>query len=95
MAIKRIENVFCDLVDAQRILREIFILRHLNNPYIVKVLNVFATNEFPTNDEIYIVMEYMPFDLSKTLSSKQYWTEEPIRYIMYMLLCSPQSLVLN
>ncbi|KAK8812182.1 hypothetical protein WA158_007416 [Blastocystis sp. Blastoise] len=92
VAIKRIQNIFADLTDAHRILREIYILRNIQHEFVVKLLNVYVNDDFPTNNDIYIVMEYMPFDLSKTLKSNQYWDEQPIKYIMYQLLVGVEFL---
>ena len=41
VAIKRLTKVLDDLVDAKRVLREIYILRHLNHENLISLLNVF------------------------------------------------------
>jgi serine/threonine protein kinase len=40
VAIKRLANIFEDVVDAKRVLREIYILRHLRHDNIIRLLNV-------------------------------------------------------
>ena len=36
VAIKRIQHVFRNQTDAKRIYREMYFLRHLNNPHVIK-----------------------------------------------------------
>ena len=40
VAVKRIRNVFRNQTDAKRVYREMYILRHLNNPHVIKLYDV-------------------------------------------------------
>ena len=57
MAIKRIGDVFRVETDTRRFLREIHILRHLNHPNIIRVLDAFYPGGEDTFSELYIVFE--------------------------------------
>eukprot|EP00397_Hematodinium_sp_SG-2012_P009233 GEMP01009310.1.p1 GENE.GEMP01009310.1~~GEMP01009310.1.p1 ORF type:complete len:421 (+),score=83.14 GEMP01009310.1:23-1264(+) len=66
VAIKRSREIFDDLIDAKRMLREISILARLDNTNIVKLYDLIIpqTKDF---DEMYMVMEYADADLLKLL----------------------------
>jgi hypothetical protein len=57
VAIKRIGDVFRVETDTRRFLREIHILRHLNHPNIIRVLDAFYPGDALTFSELYIVFE--------------------------------------
>ena len=57
MAIKRFGDVFRVETDTRRFLREIHILRHLNHPNIIRVLDAFYPGDEDTFSELYIVFE--------------------------------------
>lgn len=71
MAIKRVKNVFEDEVDCKRILREVMLMRKLNHPSVVKVIEVLKPEGASSEDfhELYIVMEYMQSDIKKLIRS--------------------------
>lgn len=54
MAIKKIGHMFVDLEDTKRVLREIYILRHLNNPFIIRLRDVFVTSSFKSDNALYV-----------------------------------------
>lgn len=97
MAIKRIPNLFMDNQDTKRILREIYILRHLNSSFVVGLKNVFPSPNFDTDKTMYllrnslflryIVMDYMITDLYKVITSPQFFAIDHVRYILYQILC--------
>eukprot|EP00602_Paraphysomonas_sp_CaronLab_P006898 CAMPEP_0185023074 /NCGR_PEP_ID=MMETSP1103-20130426/5774_1 /TAXON_ID=36769 /ORGANISM="Paraphysomonas bandaiensis, Strain Caron Lab Isolate" /LENGTH=544 /DNA_ID=CAMNT_0027555491 /DNA_START=52 /DNA_END=1686 /DNA_ORIENTATION=- len=59
VAIKRIQNIFDSSTDAKRIYREIFILRHMKHPNIIRLLDVKAPKLDPTkhSDKIHLRMD--------------------------------------
>lgn len=57
-AIKRFKGLFEDLVDCKRILREVTLLRKLNHPNIIKLLDIVPPLDPVNFDDLYIVMEY-------------------------------------
>ena len=58
MAIKRFEGIFEDLIDCKRILREITILRLLDHPNVVKILDILEPRNAKGFNELYVVMDY-------------------------------------
>ena len=73
VAIKRMPNVFDDLVDGKRILRELALLKQLKHPNIVNLIEVIIPdNDFENFNEVYLVLEYAPGDLRKLLQSKYF-----------------------
>jgi mitogen-activated protein kinase 1/3 len=59
VAIKRVKNVFEDDVDCKRILREITLMRKMNHPSVVKIIEIIEPTNSKDFRELYIVMEYM------------------------------------
>ena len=85
VAIKSVKGIFENIYDAKRILREISILRILNHPHIVKIIEVIVTERsFRT---IYIVMESAQSDLKKIVKSATYLDFEQVRYMFYQAVC--------
>jgi mitogen-activated protein kinase 1/3 len=67
VAIKRyLNNLYCislngifdDEIDCKRILREICILRELNHPNLISIVEILEPKDPKTFDTIYVVMEY-------------------------------------
>ena len=71
MAIKKIGNLFVDLEDTKRVLREIFILRHLRNPFIVNLKDVFVTSSFSDDNTLYGMVAGHHLGTLSWISSKQ------------------------
>lgn len=61
-AIKKISNVFEDLIDAKRIYREVKLLNFLNHPNIIKLVDIIYPESKEFND-LYIVTDTMDTDL--------------------------------
>lgn len=97
MAIKRIGFLFVDAQDTKRVLREMYILRHFNSPYIVSLRDVVPSPTFERDRTMsrlscpfssrYIVMDFMDTDLHKVISSNQFFEIEHVRVILYQILC--------
>ena len=86
VAVKKIDFVFADLKDCRRILREIQMLRCLNHPNIVKIIDIMHPKDIEHYNELYIVLEYFPSDLLKFINSKETLTSTIIKKIMYNIL---------
>jgi len=71
VAIKVFNNVFRDCVDTKRTLREIYLLQRLNHKNIIKIRDLFSTSNIFSFKEIYLVLDYMPFDLRTFLNSNK------------------------
>ena len=86
VAIKRINDVFENLSDATRILREIKLLRLLKHKDIVSVHSILLPpNELDFKD-LYVVFELMETDLHQVIKANDDMTIEHHRYFLYQLL---------
>ncbi|TDH67261.1 hypothetical protein CCR75_002427 [Bremia lactucae] len=86
VAIKKIQNVFSDPIDAKRILRELCILRQLRHPNIVQIREIIAPGDMNRFQDLFVVFEYLPSDLEKLLHSPQFLTAEHLRWLLLDLL---------
>lgn len=88
VAIKKIKDTFIDIVDAKRILRELKLLRHLNNhENIVSIVDIMSVPpNTPMFDDIYIVTNLMESDLERIIQSKQVLTNQHLQYFLYQIL---------
>ncbi len=85
VAIKREENVFGDLLDCKRILREIKLLRHLSHRNIVRLIDV-RTSSAPDYDALLLILELEASDVKKLLKSSEYIDPDEVKLIIYELL---------
>ena len=60
VAIKKIQNVFADPIDAKRILRELCIVRQLNHPNLVQIKEILRPHDINHFADLYVVFEYLP-----------------------------------
>ena len=88
VAIKREAGVFEDLVDCKRLLREIKLLRRLQQANIVKLIEVLISPLQTVNnfDTIYLVLEIADASLSNLIRSKIYLDPKQIRKIVYNMM---------
>jgi len=87
-AIKKVKNVFEDLVDAKRILREIKLLQHLGsheNVTSVKDIMIGPPDKDDFKD-LYIVTELFECDLDRIIGSSQKLTDGHFQYFVYQML---------
>lgn len=87
VAIKNIPKTFDDLVDAKRIVREIRLMRHLQHPNIVTVLDVMRPPSLAAFEDTYIVTDLMETDLHRVINSPEPLSSDHIAYITYQMLC--------
>ncbi|KDO34828.1 CMGC/MAPK protein kinase [Saprolegnia parasitica CBS 223.65] len=86
LAIKNVPNAFNDLVDAKRILREIRLMRHLNHPYLVNLVDLIRPSSLREFNDVYIVTDLMETDLHRVINSNQSITDDHIQYFLYQML---------
>ena len=88
VAIKKIKNVFADVVDAKRILRELKLLRHFNShENIITIYDIMAVQPNTLAfDDIYIVTNLMESDLERIIRSRQILTDQHFQYFLYQIL---------
>eukprot|EP01064_Diplonema_japonicum_P019340 TRINITY_DN2803_c2_g2_i2.p1 TRINITY_DN2803_c2_g2~~TRINITY_DN2803_c2_g2_i2.p1 ORF type:complete len:379 (+),score=87.99 TRINITY_DN2803_c2_g2_i2:42-1178(+) len=87
LAIKKCANVFRDLGDCKRILREIKLLRFLDQENLLSLRNLLEPLEGRDSfKDIYLVTELFDTDLSNVIQSQQQMNEEHYQYFIYQIL---------
>jgi len=86
VAIKQVKHLFDDLIDCKRILREIAILSRLSHPNIVRLHDVVISEDDPTYNELYIIMELCESDMKKLRKTDVTLTPLHINTLLYNLL---------
>lgn len=80
VAIKKITNIFSDLREGSRVLREMELMTRLNHPNIIKLHQFFRPTSRETFNDIYFVMDLYDTDLSRIIESRQKLTNEHHQY---------------
>ena len=86
VAIKKINNVFENVSDATRMLREIKLLRLLRHPDIVQIKNIMLPPSRREFKDIYVVFELMESDLHQVIKANDNLTPEHYQFFLYQLL---------
>lgn len=86
VAIKKCRDIFSDLTDCKRILREISIMARLRHNNVVELLDVFSPQPVKKFSEIYIVMELADSDLKKLFKQDVALEQIHINTVLYNLL---------
>lgn len=86
VAIKKIQNVFENVADALRILREIKLLRLLKHPDIVDVKHILLPSDPRTFKDLYVVFELMESDLHTVIAANDDLTHDHHKVFLYQLL---------
>lgn len=87
VAIKHLTQIFDDLVDCKRLLREVTILRYLNHPSVVKLREILLPSDVSNFNELFIVMEHAQSDLKKLVKSPVHLDGDHVQLIIYNILC--------
>lgn len=87
VAIKKIKQVFDDLPDTQRILREIKFLKCLDHPNIIRPHTVLTPRNAAAYNTIYVVLEYMDCDLGSAIKlNKGDFDPDHYRFFLFQML---------
>eukprot|EP00939_MAST-03C_sp_MAST-3C-sp1_P002938 g2938.t1 len=88
VAIKKVKEVFEDLVDAKRILREIKLLCHLgSHENVTEIIDIsFAPPNKRDFKDLYIVTELFECDLDRIVTSSQKLSDAHNQYFLYQIL---------
>lgn len=86
------KNIFEDEVDCKRILREITLLRKLDHPNIVKIIEILEPKEPHKFTTLFVVMDYMESDLKKVIRSPINLELAHVQTILYRLCQSVKHL---
>lgn len=84
-ALKIYRNIFQSRVLALRTLREVMILRRINNERIIKIYDLLTPSLVDFNT-IAVVLEYLPFDLKRLCEKLVALKDEHIPKVVYQLL---------
>ncbi|KAI3719545.1 hypothetical protein L6452_20447 [Arctium lappa] len=76
VAIKKIRNAFDNRIDAERTLREIKLLCHVDHENIVKIKDIIRPPDKEKFNDVYIVYELMDTDLHQIICSSQLLTDD-------------------
>ena len=87
VAIKKVNELFADIIDSKRVLREITLLRFMKNRFIVELLDIEYDKKDPNFDCIYLIFECLPSDLKKLIKSSSFLTMDDVRMYVYHILC--------
>ncbi|KAL3813483.1 hypothetical protein ACJIZ3_014751 [Penstemon smallii] len=86
VAIKKINDVFENVSDAMRVLREIKLLRLLRHPDIVEIRHIMLPPSPKEFRDIYVVFELMESDLHQIIKANDDLTPEHYQFFLYQLL---------
>jgi mitogen-activated protein kinase 1/3 len=83
------EDIFADDEDCKKMVREIKLLKAMNNSaYVTKILDIIEPRNPKDFKDLYIVMDFIDADLKKVLKSSLTLSELHIQVILYNTLCS-------
>jgi mitogen-activated protein kinase 1/3 len=85
VAVKVFKSLFNDCVDSKRILREIYLLKRIRHPNVIQVLDICVEN-LNNFRSVYLVLEYMPYNLSQSIAILKNVNVKVIFKIIYQLL---------
>ncbi|CAH8383765.1 unnamed protein product [Eruca vesicaria subsp. sativa] len=86
VAIKKIGNAFDNIIDAKRTLREIKLLRHMNQENVIAIKDIVKAPQRDIFNDVYIVYELMDTDLQRILRSNQTLSHDQCRVLVYQPL---------
>lgn len=86
VAIKRIQDVFENVADATRILREIMLLRLLKHPDVVGIKHIMLPPDPRSYRDVYVVFELMESDLHTVIGANDDLSADHFKVFLYQLL---------
>lgn len=92
VAIKKIQNVFGNRIDALRTLRELKLLRHVKHENVIALKDVMMPMHRSSFKDVYLVYELMDTDLHHIIKSSQPLSNDHCKFFIFQLLCGLQYL---
>lgn len=86
VAIKKIQNVFKDVGDCKRVLREVKLMKFAQHENLLGIISMYVGVNKDTFQDIYIVSDLLDTDLNTVIRSKQKMSEEHLKYFIYQVL---------
>lgn len=85
VAIKKINNVFGNRIDALRTLRELKLLRHIRHENVIALKDVMMPVYKTSFQDVYLVYELMDTDLHHIIKSPQPLSTDHCKYFLYQV----------
>ncbi|XP_021907914.1 mitogen-activated protein kinase 7 [Carica papaya] len=86
VAIKKINNVFENRIDALRTLRELKLLRNIRHENVIALKDVMMPTDRAGFRDVYLVYELMDTDLHQIIKSSQPLSNDHCKYFIFQLL---------
>ncbi|XP_067419935.1 serine/threonine-protein kinase NLK2-like [Emydura macquarii macquarii] len=86
VALKKMPNVFQNLVSCKRVFRELKMLCYFKHENVLSVLDILQPPQIDCFEEIYVLTELMQSDLHKVIVSPQPLSAEHVKVFLYQLL---------
>jgi mitogen-activated protein kinase 1/3 len=87
VAIKKVSNLFEDLIDTKRILREVTLLKCMKNQFIVELIDILYDRDDENFDTIFLIFECAPSDLKKIIKSALSVSIDEVKLLVYHIFC--------
>jgi nemo like kinase len=85
-ALKKMPNVFQNLISAKRVYRELRMLSHFKHDNVISSQDILQPPHIDFFQEIYVVTELMQSDLHKIIVSHQPLTSDHVKVFLYQIL---------
>ncbi|XP_022188422.1 stress-activated protein kinase JNK isoform X1 [Nilaparvata lugens] len=91
VAIKKLSRPFQNVIHAKRAYRELKLMKLVNHPNIIRLLNAFTPQKtLEEFQDVYLVMELMDADLCQVIRMEL--DQERMSYLLYQMLCGIKHL---
>ncbi|KNC55356.1 uncharacterized protein AMSG_12409 [Thecamonas trahens ATCC 50062] len=85
-AVKKIKNVFDNLIDAKRTLRELRLLAQMNHENVISIRDIMPIEDLEQFVSLYLVTDLLDTDLHNICASSNVLTDDHCKYIIYQVL---------
>eukprot|EP00112_Aurelia_sp_Birch-Aquarium-sp1_P007410 Seg1807.5 transcript_id=Seg1807.5/GoldUCD/mRNA.D3Y31 product="Serine/threonine-protein kinase NLK" protein_id=Seg1807.5/GoldUCD/D3Y31 len=86
VALKKMPNVFQNIVSSKRVYRELRMLSFFKHENVVRALDILQPDPLDVFHELYVITELMQSDLHKIIVSPQPLTSDHIKVFLYQIL---------
>eukprot|EP00918_Siedleckia_nematoides_P018909 GHVU01040374.1.p1 GENE.GHVU01040374.1~~GHVU01040374.1.p1 ORF type:complete len:433 (+),score=30.11 GHVU01040374.1:296-1594(+) len=86
VALKKMPNVFQNVISSKRVFRELRMLCHFKHDNVLSALDILQPSHIDFFQELYVVTELMQSDLHKIIVSPQPLTSDHVKVFLYQIL---------
>jgi serine/threonine protein kinase len=86
VAIKKCRDVFRDVEDGKRVLREVDLMRFFDHENLLPLITILPPLQGPAFKDVYVVVPLMDVDMNVVLRSRQVLEENHFQYFVYQML---------